>query len=99
MTYIYIALSTLATLSVGTICCEDRFYMSKNGGGGGGIVMVGVYSYSQIPPSHKEKQSGEPSWISWASALFCDSLTQKHFVDNPLKKNMNTWIAEKILLL
>ena len=29
-----------------------------------------VRSRPQTPPSHKDKQSGEPSWIFWASADF-----------------------------
>ena len=33
------------------------------------------YGPRQIPPSHEEKWSGEPSWISGASAHFCDSGT------------------------
>ena len=39
---------------------------------------------SPDPPSHEEKRSGEPSQITWASALFCGSVTQQHS-DNPLK--------------
>ena len=29
----------------------------------------------QTPPSHEEKQSGEPSQIYWASVYFCDIVT------------------------
>ena len=32
-------------------------------------------SRPQTPPSHKEKRSGEPSRISWASARFCNNVT------------------------
>ena len=50
-------------------------------------------SCSQTPPSYEEKRSGEPSRISWASARFCDIVTQqrsKHFADNPFKKRTDT---------
>ena len=33
------------------------------------------WSRFQTPSSHEEKRSGEPSWISWASAHFCNSVT------------------------
>ena len=59
-------------------------------------------SRPQTPPSHEEKQSGEPSRISWASMHFCDSVTQqrsKYFVDNPLKKVRILKWDEQILML
>ena len=33
------------------------------------------WSRPQIPPSHEEKWSGEPSQIFWASGRFSDSVT------------------------
>ena len=49
---------------------------------------------SLIPRSHslyEKKPFGEPSQISWGSTCFCDSVTQKTFTANPLKK---VWILE-----
>ena len=55
--------------------------------GRGYILMAGcTYSRPQTPPSHEEKRSGEPSRISWASARFCDGVTQQRFAEYPLKK-------------
>jgi len=52
------------------------------------------YSRAQTSPSHGEKWSGKPSWISWASAHICDSVTYieifKNILQQPTQKGMDT---------
>ena len=51
-------------------------------------------SCPQTSPSHKEKWSGEPSRISWANALFCDSVTSniQNILWKPTKKSSDIWM-------
>ena len=67
---------------------EEPFYQSYKYG-----QPSKCQSHPQIPSSHKEKRSGEPSQISWAIIRFSGSVTQQrsnYFVENPLKKSMDT---------
>ena len=60
-----------------------------------GSIAIGRQVHPQTPPSHEEKQSGQPSRISWASTHFCDSVTllQTH------SKRYGYLSGDKILLL
>ena len=57
------------------------------------VQQIAKVQYSlQTPPSYEEKQSGESSQISWAGAHFCNSVTQKYFTPNSLKKGTDTLV-------
>ena len=61
------------------------------------VLVMLSQTHAQIPPSHKENQSGESCQISWASAHFCNLAMSKK--RNACYARIRTWPVRSIIFL